>query len=354
MLKFFRGIRRKLIDGSNVKRYLIYAFGEILLVVIGILIAVQLNNWNQKRISAVEIEVLLNNIEEDLFRNIIHLSEIIDIYQVNDSLTRRVINDQVTLEDYYRDGDLENLLFRFQFLNITYGNIDKLLGKEENIDSKYGEVIVAAKEILRANIYDELSGRPVIDFYNENVDFMMSQPLWMAKSDSLSISRRYNYFLTDEDYKKQVLNYWGKTSFMTLTLIYSRSAQMKLLGILKTLRHNYEVDQLHQLYKRLGLQSFAKIDCEDVVPRNENTFYKNERFLVANLSQEQVHLFVMNVEGELIKTRKFEPGEYAIIMETRFGVEGIDDDFYSVIEIRRDGNCVQKYAEETNGYLLIE
>ena len=85
MLKFFRKIRRKLIDGKNLKRYLIYAFGEIFLVVIGILIAVQLNNWNQKRISAVEIEVLLNNIEEDFVRNILHLNGIIDIYQVNDS-----------------------------------------------------------------------------------------------------------------------------------------------------------------------------------------------------------------------------------------------------------------------------
>ena len=54
-------------------------------MVIGILMAVQLNNWNQKRISAVEIEVLLNNIEEDFVRKILHLNGIIDIYQVNDS-----------------------------------------------------------------------------------------------------------------------------------------------------------------------------------------------------------------------------------------------------------------------------
>ena len=47
MLKFFRGIRRKLIDEENLKKYLIYGIGEILLVVIGILIALQINNWNQ-------------------------------------------------------------------------------------------------------------------------------------------------------------------------------------------------------------------------------------------------------------------------------------------------------------------
>ena len=354
MLKFFRRIRRTLIDKRDLNRYLIYAFGEILLVVIGILIAVQLNNWNQKRISAVEIEVLLNNIEEDLIRNIVHLNDIINIYQVNDSLTRRVINNQVTLEDYYRDDDLGNLLLRFQFLNITYENIDKLLGKEEMIDSKYEESIVAAKEILRANIYDELSGDPVIDFYNKNVDFMTSQPLWILRSDSLSIKRRYNFFLTDEKYKKQVLNYWGKTSFLTLTVIYSRSAQMKLLGILKTIRHNYDVDQLHQLFKNIGLHSFTKIDCEDEVLRNENQFYKNERFLVANLSQDQAHLIVMSGEDELIQERKLKPGEYSTIQETKFGVVGINEDFYSIIEIHKDGQCIQKYADVSNGYLIIE
>jgi len=47
MLKFFRKIRQKLLVEGNLKRYLIYGIGEILLVVIGILIALQINNWNQ-------------------------------------------------------------------------------------------------------------------------------------------------------------------------------------------------------------------------------------------------------------------------------------------------------------------
>jgi len=49
MLKFFRTIRKKLIEEDNVRKYLLYAIGEILLVVIGILIALQVNNWNEAR-----------------------------------------------------------------------------------------------------------------------------------------------------------------------------------------------------------------------------------------------------------------------------------------------------------------
>jgi hypothetical protein len=44
MIKFFQKIRRRLIDEGNLQKYLLYAFGEILLVVTGILIALQINN----------------------------------------------------------------------------------------------------------------------------------------------------------------------------------------------------------------------------------------------------------------------------------------------------------------------
>ena len=53
MLKFFRRIRRKLLEEASLKKYILYAVGEIFLVVIGILIALQINNWNEKLKNAV-------------------------------------------------------------------------------------------------------------------------------------------------------------------------------------------------------------------------------------------------------------------------------------------------------------
>jgi len=49
MLHFFRRIRQKLIESGSITKYLLYATGEILLVVVGILIALQVNNWNEAR-----------------------------------------------------------------------------------------------------------------------------------------------------------------------------------------------------------------------------------------------------------------------------------------------------------------
>ena len=49
MIKFFRKIRQKLLIENKTGKYLKYAVGEIILVVIGILIALSINNWNEKR-----------------------------------------------------------------------------------------------------------------------------------------------------------------------------------------------------------------------------------------------------------------------------------------------------------------
>ena len=47
MIKFFKKIRKKLLSKNKLSSYLIYATGEIVLVVMGILIALQINNWNE-------------------------------------------------------------------------------------------------------------------------------------------------------------------------------------------------------------------------------------------------------------------------------------------------------------------
>jgi len=61
MINFFRKIRKKLADDNKPLKYARYAIGEILLVVIGILIALSINNWNEERKgSRVEYEILIN------------------------------------------------------------------------------------------------------------------------------------------------------------------------------------------------------------------------------------------------------------------------------------------------------
>ena len=70
MIKFFRKIRYNLMSTGKTSKYLKYAICEILLVVIGILIALQINNWNEDRKDMVRANSYLERISEDLERSI--------------------------------------------------------------------------------------------------------------------------------------------------------------------------------------------------------------------------------------------------------------------------------------------
>ena len=66
MISFFRKIRKNLLNEGKTTRYFKYAVGEIVLVVIGILIALQINNWNEARKATIQEITLLKNIQQDI------------------------------------------------------------------------------------------------------------------------------------------------------------------------------------------------------------------------------------------------------------------------------------------------
>ncbi len=75
MTRFFKNVRQKLASENKVMAYLRYAIGEIILVVIGILIALQVNNWNSVRIEKNKESVYLKNIKRDLTEQIKSIDE---------------------------------------------------------------------------------------------------------------------------------------------------------------------------------------------------------------------------------------------------------------------------------------
>jgi len=77
MIKFFRKIRQNLISEGKTTNYLKYAFGEIVLVVIGILIALSINNWNEKRKIEKMGKEYIREIYTDLTNDILNLNEIL-------------------------------------------------------------------------------------------------------------------------------------------------------------------------------------------------------------------------------------------------------------------------------------
>ena len=102
MLKFFRKIRQSLITGNKFSKYLIYAFGEIVLVVVGILIALQINNWNNSRTESK----VLNSYAQKISLNLKQ-----DLDQIKDLTTKRnkIKRHCKTVNNYYRIGKILNI-----------------------------------------------------------------------------------------------------------------------------------------------------------------------------------------------------------------------------------------------------
>ena len=70
MIEFFRKIRKKMLTENKFSKYLIYAIGEIILVVIGILIALSINNWNSKQ-TQFDLEIqYLHSLKEEFSNNL--------------------------------------------------------------------------------------------------------------------------------------------------------------------------------------------------------------------------------------------------------------------------------------------
>lgn len=96
MLRFFRNIRQKLLKKGNIRKYSLYAIGEILLVVIGILIALQINNWNEENQLKAQEQVYLELIVDDLLlqkdENELQRKAIVGHVEIQEELSELIMN----------------------------------------------------------------------------------------------------------------------------------------------------------------------------------------------------------------------------------------------------------------------
>jgi hypothetical protein len=83
MIKFFRKIRQNLLSEGKTEKYLKYAIGEIVLVVIGILIALQINTWNQYYQEKNEEKEVVSDLKASLINTELKFKELCSNYEKN-------------------------------------------------------------------------------------------------------------------------------------------------------------------------------------------------------------------------------------------------------------------------------
>ena len=91
MIKFFRKIRQNLLNEGKTSKYFKYAIGEIFLVVIGILIALQINNWNENRKDFSKDKAILVNIHKEFKKNKKQLDSVVYRHKLSLDYCNKVI-----------------------------------------------------------------------------------------------------------------------------------------------------------------------------------------------------------------------------------------------------------------------
>ena len=91
MIKFFRKIRYDLMEKNKTGKYFKYAIGEIILVMIGILLALQVNNWNQQRIATQKEQLLLQALHNEFIENQSQFENVIARHELAMASTQYVI-----------------------------------------------------------------------------------------------------------------------------------------------------------------------------------------------------------------------------------------------------------------------
>ena len=92
MIKFFRKIRQKLLSENKFSKYLIYAIGEIVLVMIGILMALQVTNWNNRRIEKKKEANYIENINKQFQLNRAQLDTVTFFHQKAYTNATKILN----------------------------------------------------------------------------------------------------------------------------------------------------------------------------------------------------------------------------------------------------------------------
>ena len=210
MIKFFRKIRQNLLNKNKVGKYLLYAFGEIILVIIGILIALYLNKQSEQKQTESKIDALFENVLLELETDIKISTTRIYFYHRKDSIASLVLNTDLTYDDYTgkNSSAFRNLVFNRSPYGISSTAYNVLISNINNIPEKYSEAVrfLNSSHNIDQPLVDE-SNVAVKNLVDSNFTDLENNYEWFSKDINANNKKAINYFLNDFKYKNKVLRY---------------------------------------------------------------------------------------------------------------------------------------------------
>lgn len=259
-------IKLKSIINNKLKRYFIYAIGELCLIVLGILFALYINNRNSNNQYKKQIDSNILRVHAELEINIKNTQENILKIKKKDSLIFLVMNDSVQPEMYYRDINFAYLILNFNNLNIEDKAYQNLIALNIHDNTYRLELISRLKELYAGN-------QDIIEANDRMSAFVYDKCLPFLAKNTKSFG--------DLTYKDQVKK--DVADFLTNSREYkSYVSQYAIIAIKNQLRGNQrfleEAYTLNsEITKEYNIQSKI-IFKKDPLISNYKGLYKHEKF----------------------------------------------------------------------------
>jgi len=346
MIKFFRKIRQSLLMENKTGKYFKYAIGEIILVVIGILIALQINNWNENRKKTKEIESLMEVFENELNKNIEACNEFIEYGYETDSIASLYKNKKITKNMLANNSYLEWGFGTFmqQFID---DNLNELISFEKQLPKQYVPLIPELKELKRRIESQRNWEKKAVDLSLSRFKELTDALPWYFKSDSISRDKALDYYLKDEIYKNKVLHYNTlqlSENVWDATLIRTSSAI--LLWKLRNMRAKDHTVNLQTFLASKDLQPFEEFNCNDRPYETREPINFGRNFIVYNNTDTQIDINIITTAGEIVSTGTIPPKSFALdefSYPTNLLIERVD----------HTTTCKQVYRYTKEDYLIF-
>jgi hypothetical protein len=351
LIRFFQKIRKEIIGKGPSARYLLYAIGEILLVVIGILIALQVDNWNEERKKQREITQLLLDIEQDLLQNYELADQALDFYRMQDSIVKRIARGTLTKEDYENSTRLTYLVSNWEYYLPAEKNIDQFVESEKRVPPDYKPIIEGLKKVQSFSAVLDDVWANLDENIGENTKFITSFN-WYVKNDSLSNAKRQAFFLQDEAYHTTVFRYWVNTQNYYDKITRYRAQTMAALATIKQITDKYSDDDIQGLFLKMGMKPFEAYPCSVSRTQLEPLKALRSSELYANLTEDILYFELSNNKGQGVTEFTIPPNTITTIPGNEyFGLDGDNNTLARVSD--KAGNCIGTFGAFENGFLFV-
>ena len=345
MLKFFRRIRKRLLDKGNLRKYLAYATGEVLLVVIGILIALQINNWNENRKKTIYIESLVDKVEQDLVANIHRANRTFNHYARVDSLIKDIVLRRPSKQEFLENEALRGAIISNYPFHTIHGNLTKLLEVEEDVPPRYSVVMATLKQFRNDEVEDMWDR--IINLEEVNQEFLAINFGPYGRTPE-ALATRLDYYMT-EDFRNRLSLVRDRNAQYLFKIGLYRSHCLAALVQIKQIRNQYTISALKELFRELRMEPFQALNCEEEAISID--YDVRDRQLVYNFSSDTIRLTENYIDSPQTFYYTIEPNGFQVFT---YFPQPIFNDYTRIIKLMGEGACRAKFVSRKNGYLFIE